>query len=229
MKQSEKLRNHKLYSIWNQVPVTYYQKGVKNNFFQNLWHRSKINLANKILRAIKFTNCLDVGCASGYMISEIAKSFPQAEYIGIDIYDKAIEHAKKTYPNIKFKVASAEKLPFKDNFFDLILFYETIEHVENPKKCLLEIKRILKKDGTLILTTDSGSLLFRLVWFIWENTKGKIWKGAHLHPFHHEELEEIIKNADFNIRNKIFSFFRMEVTFIITCRKPRHLMAGMNA
>ena len=210
------MRNHKLYKIWDQVPVTYYQKGVKGNLFQWLWHTHKVKLAKRILSDFKFNNCLDIGCASGYMVSQIANFFPHSKYFGIDIYDKAIDYAKKTYPCVEFKVASAGKLPFKDNTFDLILFYETIEHVEDPKASLEEIKRVLKKDGTLILTMDSGSLLFRLVWFIWENTKGKIWQGAHLHPFHHTELEQLIINSGFRMKNKIFSFLGMEVTFILS-------------
>lgn len=202
--------------IWNQVPANYYQGGVKNNLFQNLWHGRKISLAKEILRNLKFKNCLDVGCASGYMISEIAKAFPSPEYSGLDIYTKAILHAKKLYPHIKFKVASASNIPFKKNAFDLILFYETIEHVEDPEVCLKEIKRVLKKDGHLILTMDSGSLLFRIIWFFWEKSYGKIWQGAHLHPFHHKELENLIKNVGFKIKKKIFSHLGMEVTFVLT-------------
>ncbi len=139
------MKNHKLHKIWNQVPITYYQKGVKSNLFQWLWHSKKIKLAKYILSQLKFKNCLDVGCASGYMISQLASIYPHAQYCGIDIYDKAIEYAKKNYPHIDFAVASANNLPFKNNAFELILFYETIEHVENPKECLKEIKRVLKK------------------------------------------------------------------------------------
>lgn len=208
------LNNHKLYKVWSQVPVAYYQEGVKRNIFQKVWHSSKIKLAKKLLDKTKFDNCLDVGCASGYMLSEIAKVFPGPEYVGVDIYDKAIDHAKKTYPDLQFKVASAEKLPFKDSTFDLILFYETIEHVEHPETCLKELRRVLRKNGTLILTMDSGNWLFRIVWYVWENTRGRIWKGAHLHPFHHRELERLIKRAKFKIKNKIFSLFGMEVTFV---------------
>lgn len=210
------MRNHKLFKIWNQVPANYYQKGVKNNMLQYIWHRRKIDIAKKILSSLNFKNCLDVGCASGYMISEIQKEFPAAEYTGIDIYAKAIKHARKIYPNIKFRIASASYIPFPDNFFELILFYETIEHVEDPEKCLREIGRVLKKNGTLILTMDSGSFLFRAIWFIWEKSYGKIWQGAHLHPFHHKQLEKLIKKARFKIKRKIFSHIGMEVTFVLT-------------
>lgn len=209
------MQSNKLYDVWNKIPTNYYQNGIKNNFFQWLWHTHKINLAKKIIRNLKFGNCLDVGCASGFMVSEISKSFPKAKYSGIDVYDKAIAAAQKNYPHIKFHIASADKLPFKKDSLDLILFYETIEHVENPLKCLNEIKRVLRKNGTLILTMDSGSLLFRIVWFCWENTKGRVWKKAHLHPFQHDELENLIKKAGFKIRKKIFSFLGMEVTFVL--------------
>lgn len=209
------IKNHHLYKVWNQVPVTYYQSGVKSNLLQWLWHSHKIRLAKNILSKLDFKNCLDIGCASGYMVSQIANLFPLANYTGIDIYDKAINYARKTYPNIDFEIASADKLPFLNGAFEIILFYETIEHVENPQECLKEISRVLKRNGTLILTMDSGSLLFRLVWLVWENTKGKIWQGAHLHPFHHTELEQLIKNSGFNIKNKMFSFLGMEVTFVL--------------
>ncbi len=124
--------------------------------------------------------------------------------------------AKKNYPAIKFKVANAEKLLFKSSTFDLITFYETIEHVENPKKVLKELRRVLTNKGVLILAMDSGSWLFRFVWFVWENTKGKVWKGAHLHPFSHFELESLIKQAGFRVKKKILSNLGMEVTFVLT-------------
>lgn len=212
------MKRHHLYSTWNQVPVTYYQQGVKHDLFQKLWHKHKINSAQKIVNNLTFKKCLDIGCASGYMISQIATLYPQSEYFGIDVYDKAISYARKHYLHIKFQVASADKLPFKNNSFDLIICYETIEHVEHPLECLKEMRRILNKDGTVILAMDSGSLLFRIVWFFWENTKGKVWKGAHLHPFHHSQLEQLIKRAGFKINRRVFSFLRMEVTFILNKR-----------
>ncbi len=203
------------YSIWSQVPVDYYQVGIRNNFFQKIWHTRKIFLAKQIIKKLQFSSCLDVGCASGYMVAQVAKEFPNAKYFGVDIYDKAIEYAKTKYPNIKFKIASSEKLPFKNETFDLILFYETIEHVRNPKNTLKEIQRVLKKNGTLILTMDSGSFLFRVIWWIWENTTGKVWRGAHLHPFTHKGLEKLIVYSKYKIKRKFFSHLGMEVTFVL--------------
>lgn len=211
-----KFLKHSLYDIWDKVPVNYYQKGVNTNIFKWIWHTHKIKLAKKILKRIKFNNCLDVGCASGYMISEIAKSYLVAKYFGIDVHDKAISYARKIYPHINFRVASAEDLPFRSNSMDLVLNYETIEHVENPLKSLQEIRRVLKKDGSLILAMDSGNFLFRIVWFFWEKSFGKVWQEAHLHPFHHFDLEDLIGKAGFKIKKKIFSHLGMEVVFVLS-------------
>ena len=209
-------KKYKLDTIWKKVPVDYYQNGTKTNFFQKTWHHLKIKSAKNILKNYKFNNCLDIGCASGYMLSEIALTYTHAKYHGVDVYDKAINFAKKRYKNIKFQVAFAEKLPFKNAAFDLITFYEAIEHVENPLLSLKEIRRVLKKSGLCIIAMDSGNMLFRLVWLIWENTTGKVWKEAHLHPFHHNELEQLIKKARLKIKRKLFTHWSMEVTFVVS-------------
>lgn len=208
-------RKNGLNTIWERVPVDYYQRGTKTNLFQKIWHYFKINSTKQILKNYHFNNFLDIGCASGYMLSEISLTYPHAKYSGVDVYAKAINFAKKRYPNIKFQVAFAEKLPFENETFDLIIFYETIEHVENPLLSLKEIKRVLKKKGTSIVTMDSGNFLFRLVWFLWENSTGKVWKGAHLHPFHHADLEKIIGKSGLKIKRKFFTHLGMEVTFIL--------------
>lgn len=209
------MKNHKLHFIWNQVPVDYYQKGIRENLFQKIWHGRKISLIGSILGNLRFGDCLDIGCASGYMVSQIAKNYPAVDFYGVDVYDKAINYAKIKYPDIKFQTAPAEKLPFKNESFDLVINVETIEHVEDPSQSLHEIKRVLRKRGTAIVTMDSGSWLFRLVWFVWENSKGSVWRGAHLHPFHHNELEKLIVKTGLKIRKKLFSNLGMEVTFVL--------------
>lgn len=210
-----KKEEQNLTNIWKRVPIDYYQTGTKINFLQKIWHSTKIKSAKKILLNYKFNNCLDIGCASGYMLSQIHLSYPNTKYYGVDVYKEAIQYAKSKYPNINFQVAFAEKLPFGSESFELITFYETIEHIENPLSALKEIKRVLKKGGISIVSMDSGNLLFRIVWAVWENTTGKVWKGAHLHPFHHSDLEKLIKKSGLNIKKKFFTHLGMEVTFIL--------------
>lgn len=208
-------KNKKLSEIWKQTPPDYYDQGIKNNIFQYLWHTNKIRVFKKILKDKKFSKILDVGCAGGLMTGKILSFFPKSRIIGVDVYSDAIKFAKYKYPSVKFYKANAHKLPFPDNSFNLIVCYETIEHVFNPQKVLEEIHRLAKKNSTIILAMDSGNLMFRFIWWFWEKTKGKVWKGAHLHPFHYNQLEKLIKKVKFKKIDKKFSHFRLEVIFII--------------
>jgi ubiquinone/menaquinone biosynthesis C-methylase UbiE len=51
------------------------------------------------------------------------------------------------YSQLTFIQGRAEKLPFKDNFFDIVILANVLDHTENPEKALSEIKRVLKNGG----------------------------------------------------------------------------------
>lgn len=208
--------DHNLLKIWNQVPRDYYQAGIKRNLLQRIWHRNKIRVANSLIAKLQFNNCLDLGCASGYMLSEIAKLYPRVRFTGVDVYHQAILFAAKSYPGIKFIQADAHNLPFGKDAFDLIISYETFEHVADPLLFLKESKRVLRKSGTFILAMDSGTLLFRIIWSLWERTFGRVWRGAHLNPVHHTHLEQLVKKAGYKVKNKHFTHLGLEVVFVLT-------------
>lgn len=210
------MNKKKLQKIWNQVPVDYYQNEIAKNPLKRFWHSEKINTLKKILGNKNYRKILDVGSASGRMANEVSKIYPKAEIVGIDAYKRAIEYGKKTYPHIKFRVADAHKMPFRSNSFDLVICYEVIEHLVDPLSALMEMKRVLKKNGRAIVAMDSGNWLFRIVWWISEKTISNVWQNAHLHPFKHTELQKIIKKAGFKIIKKQFSHFGMEVSFLLT-------------
>lgn len=202
--------------IWNQVPPNYYEEGLRKNIFQYIWHTNKLKTFKKLTLSKEYKNILDVGCAAGTLTNKISQLFPGSQISAVDAYNKSINLGKKLYPHIKFIKADAHKLPFRNNLFDLVYCCETIEHVQVPHKVLQEIKRVLKRDGQAIVMMDSGSTIFRVVWWLWEKTKGKVWNNAHLHPFHHNELEIEIKKTGFKILKKHLSFFGMEVSFVLS-------------
>jgi len=82
------------------------------------------------------------------------------DVVGADISKEAISYAKNKYisKNLHFIISNAEKLPFKDRNFDIILGFEMIEHLTNPQKFIEEAYRVLKKGGLLIISTPNKSL-----------------------------------------------------------------------
>lgn len=200
--------------VIEQVPVDYYQRGIKKNLLQRIWHTNKLKVILQLMPVVP-KKVLDVGCASGWFVSKIADEFPSAQCYGIDIYGRAIEYGKKMYPKIQFFVADAHKLPFKNRAFDVVICTEVLEHVANPKDVVLEIRRVLKDKGVGIIELDSGSILFTLLWFIWRKFKGRVWNDAHLRRFSITNLECYMSSCQFKVIKKKAFNMGMAVAFLI--------------
>jgi len=106
---------------------------------------------------------LDFGCGNG-RLSELFEG-KDYEYVGVDISNELLKIARKKYPDKEFILIDKEnELLFEDGSFDKIFSVAVFHHFnpEMTKQALKELRRILKKDGILILT----------VWYLW-STKYK--------------------------------------------------------
>ena len=101
---------------------------------------------------------LDIACGDGYGTSLLAKSALKIE--GVDIDYETIKYASKKYKDqkLKFTVGDILNIPFEKNYFDIVVCFETFEHVDEHDKLLNEIKRVLKDDGILIMSTPEKSV-----------------------------------------------------------------------
>lgn len=101
---------------------------------------------------------LDIACGEGYgsvLLSEVA-----THVTGMDKDNEVIRYASKKYKrdNIEFKQGVIENTGFEDHSFDLVISFETIEHVEHHYAVFKEIKRILKPGGILMMSTPDKDL-----------------------------------------------------------------------
>ena len=120
-----------------------------------LWRKKIV----KKLDNIKNGKILDIATGTGELAIEIKKKCSNKIY-GIDISEKMIEIAYKKirklgFNNIKLYVGDSQKMPFQNNFFDAVTISFGVRNFENLNKCLLEIKRVLKKNGKLIILETS--------------------------------------------------------------------------
>ena len=90
---------------------------------------------------------LDVGCAEGSRLNQLYK---KASRFGLDYSAKAIKVGTKKYKDLKLLNADAEKMPFANNYFDLVFTAYTIEHLQNPEKVIDEMIRVAKKGGIIV-------------------------------------------------------------------------------
>lgn len=100
----------------------------------------------------KGSTILDVGCGDGIITVFFREMFGLKVY-GIDIYKSLLLD-----PSIKFKKGSIYKIPFNKNTFDYIFLKNIVHHVDEPRqrkdyliKALLELKRVCKKNGKIII------------------------------------------------------------------------------
>ncbi|MFH1761835.1 MAG: class I SAM-dependent methyltransferase [bacterium] len=97
---------------------------------------------------------LDIGCGKGFMLYDFKEIMPNCTFAGIDVSEYAIEHAMDSVKPF-LKKASAEKLPYPDKSFDLVISINSIHNLplEQLKTALIEIERVSR--GNSYITIDA--------------------------------------------------------------------------
>ena len=96
---------------------------------------------------------LDAACGEGYGTAMLAAA-GATHAVGVDVDEATIAHARGRYP-AEFRVADVVALPFEDGGFDLVVCFETIEHVEAAERVLAELARVLDPDGLVLVSTPN--------------------------------------------------------------------------
>lgn len=96
---------------------------------------------------------LDIACGEGYGSAILART--AARVIGVDLSREAIMHARTAYPveNIEFLVGDCTEIPLEDESVDLVISFETLEHVANHDAMLAEIRRVLRPEGMVLISS----------------------------------------------------------------------------
>lgn len=154
-----------------------------------LGHYERYYLAQRLLNSEDVV--LDAACGLGYGAEIIAK---KAGYVvALDKDNKTIEMCKDKYghiPNLEFKIANIEDIPYKNNSFDTVVGIECIEHIDYPEQFLQEANRVLKPKGKLMISTPYGNnTLF---------PDGKPFSQFHLREYTFAEMMQLLDNAGFD-------------------------------
>lgn len=107
---------------------------------------------------VKGKTVLDLACGTGYGSYLLATKGKAKKIFSVDISPKAIQYAKKNYSDskINYFVDKAELIEnIKDNSIDIFVSFETIEHIKKQDAFLKQVKRVMKDDGILIVSTPN--------------------------------------------------------------------------
>jgi 2-polyprenyl-3-methyl-5-hydroxy-6-metoxy-1,4-benzoquinol methylase len=100
---------------------------------------------------------LDAACGTGYGSALLAES--AIEVHGIDACDRTVDYAQRHYGNahLKFHKSRVEWMPFDEGYFDVVVSFETLEHTMSPRWVMQEFARVLRADGTAVLSIPNSS------------------------------------------------------------------------
>lgn len=144
--------------------------------------------ANYILNYLVKKNAptiLEVGCANGRIFRQLRQSGYTGSYTGMEVAEYIIEQNKKRHTDADWVTAGAYSIPFENEKFDLCFAFFVLEHLVYPEKALVEMMRVVKKGGELVLVfpdfVKSGRLASQQLGLSVEGTAmGKLKKGKVL-------------------------------------------------
>jgi SAM-dependent methyltransferase len=125
---------------------------------------------------------LDAGCGVGYGTVFLAEAARRV--VGVDLSEEAIAYARRRYaaPNVEFVVGDLLALPADEDSFDVVCAFETIEHLPDPERFVAEADRVLRRGGTLFVSTPRA-----------ERTNERPENPFHEREFSAADLEALLR------------------------------------
>lgn len=120
-------------------------KYISRNPISRYLIRGLLNDVKRLLSSISFERVVEVGCGEGILLHHIRAHLQGKSVVGVDIDVEELEVARRNVPFATFIAGNAYDLPFPDSHFDLVVCCEVLEHLDDPKKALRELRRIATK------------------------------------------------------------------------------------
>jgi len=185
-------------------------------------HQARYKFAEQF---VKDKVVLDIACGVGYGTKHLKDA--QARHVfGVDISDQVINYAKTHYSTtgVEFQCLNATNLNFDRSCFDVIVSFETIEHLSDADRnaYLQELQRVLKPDGILLLSTPNRRVT--------SPGQTKPRNSHHVREYTLKELEAILLQYGFVvtdtfgqvIRHKLLHF--KPIQKIVSLLKRIHIL-----
>jgi len=136
-------------------------------------HFHRYFLARDLCRGL---DVLDVASGEGYGSAFLAQT--ASHVTGVEVDPATVEHARHVYEaeNLQFVHGEATNLPIEDHSVDVVVSFETIEHFADHRRFLAEVKRVLRPNGFLLISTPDMNVYSAA--------------GTESNPFHVKELTE---------------------------------------
>ena len=155
-----------------------------------VWGEASVRRGNLALRRAlqalegRSGRILEAGCGAGRFIRTIKQARPDLTAFGADISPIAIRRAQTYADGVTYSVGSLTQLPYPDGYFDIVVLFDVLEHVENPCLALNELARVLRPGGLFHGLIPCEGQAGTLHWILW-----KLHFGGDLKRRHGEHIQ----------------------------------------
>ena len=164
---------------------------------------------------------LDAGCGRGVFVYKIAKRFPDASVMGVDVDDEQLEvdrliAEKASLRNVTFEHADVTQLPFKESF-DLVLSVDNLEHIQDDMLALKGLAESLKVGGRLVLHVPG----YERRWFFFKFRKNFDVPGHFRPGYRLDEITDKVKGVGLHVEEAFHTYGWLEtisnnISYLIT-------------
>ncbi len=153
------------------------------------WFANKYNIVSKYLDRLAkggSQRILDFGCGPGNLIMRLLK---YGEIYGADISLDALRYCRNKRQHYVFQIEEGARVPIRANSFDFVIALDVLEHIEDDFHALLELYRICKVGGRIMLTVPA----YPFLWGSHDELDG------HKRRYQKSKLERMMKKANFKV------------------------------
>lgn len=174
----------------------------------NFWFNSRNRL---IVWALKHyfpnaENFLEIGCGTGFVLSELERALSQLLLYGSDISTIGLKFAAKRLKKAKLFQMDAHQIPFEDEF-DVMGAFDILEHIKNDQLVLSQMYQAVRKNGGIILTVPQHR-------FLWSHFDEN---ACHRRRYSASELKFKVEQAGFEVI-KMTSFVSLLLPLMLVSR-----------
>lgn len=177
----EQLKARSKAAFDEQAPI--YDEGMQGDHARALYP-CILEEARRAMEGIPVPSVLDVGCGTGMLSERLLGAFPSCRLTGVDLSPAMVERARvRLAGRAEVREADAERLPFHDGAFDLVVCNDSFHHYPDPDRAVFQMWRVLRKGGALVLGD------------VWQPAPARAVMNAWM-PFSHEGDVRIYSEAE---------------------------------
>jgi SAM-dependent methyltransferase len=175
----------------------------------NFWFRARNRLIIWALRkyASSMTSFLEVGCGTGFVLSGVARAYPQARLVGAELFSAGLHFAAQRVPNAMFAQMDARYIPYEDEF-DVVGAFDVVEHITQDERALTSLRCAARPGGVVMLTVPQHPALWGA---------SDVFAG-HVRRYTAAELHDKVRRAGLDILRST-SFMTVTLPAMVVSRR----------